>query len=87
MAGGLALLATFVALRLDSAILSSAAMERFKTVQEHSAAGSKSASFAGKRFIFDFRLWSNDRIEAYKQSLSRSFEPTLADLRISKVHL
>jgi len=83
----LALLATFVALRLDSAILSSAAMHRFKAVEGHSAARSKSVSFAEKRLMFDFRLWSNDRIEAYKQSLSRSFQPPLAVLRISKVHL
>ena len=87
MASGLVLMAIFVALHLHTIIFSSAAMERFNAVEQHSAAENKTVSFARRTFSFDFGLWSNDRIEAYKQSLSRHFEPPLAVLRISKVHL
>lgn len=87
MTVGLVLLAIFVALHLHKTILSSVAIERFHAEEQHSATENRTVSFAGKRFSFDFRLWSNDRIEAYKQSLSWHFEPPLAVLRISKVHL
>jgi len=87
MTGGLVLLAIFVALHLHKTILSSAAMERFNAVEQHSAAENKTVSRVGKRFSFDFKLWSKDRIEAYKRNLNQHFEPPLAVLRIAKVHL
>jgi sortase A len=35
----------------------------------------------------DFSLWSEKRIDSYKQSLAQRFDPPLALLRVGKIHL
>jgi sortase A len=87
MTVGVVLASIFVAAHLHKEVLSSAAMKAFHGVQTQHAAEKEIDPFAGKRFTFDFRLWANDRIAAYNESLRRQLEPPLAVLRIPKVHL
>lgn len=81
--GGL-LVALYVAANVHRAVLSSAELRRFKALQPASAGLQE----VGKRPATpDFRLWSEQRIKGYEQSLAEHFAPAIAILRIPKIHV
>jgi sortase A len=83
---GLGLLAVYVAMRTDGALLARARILSFE-------ASRKSLSIplgqSGRQNVspVDFTLWSEKRIDSYKQSLVQRFDPPLALLRVAKIHL
>jgi sortase A len=83
---GLALLALYVAARVHSAVLSRAAVLSFQASQTQSSLTQESSSGQGS-FHVDFSLWSEQRVEAYKQSLAQHFDQPLALLRVARIEL
>jgi sortase A len=83
---GLTLLAVYVAARMHGIVLSRALVQNFDALQtqaslEEEPSGRQSSSHV------DFSLWSDKRIEAYKQSLAQHFDQPLAVLRVAKIGL
>jgi sortase A len=87
MIAGVALLAVFVTARIHRAVLSRAAVERFKEVEEQRLPEKAVRSFADKQFAFDFSLWSPKRIADYEKSLIANVSPPIGILRIVKANL
>jgi sortase A len=83
---GLALLALYVATRVHSAVLSRAAVLSFEASQTQSSLRQEPSGGQGF-FHVDFSLWSEQRIQAYNQSLAQHFNPPLAVLRVEKIEL
>ena len=86
MALGIGLLAVYVAVRTDGALLARARILSFKASQKSLAVTRGSI---GRQDVsgIDFSLWSEKRIDSYKQSLAQRFDPPLALLRVAKIHL
>jgi sortase A len=81
---GIALLAIYMGAQVQRAFLSQMAIRAFKASQIRVAATeSPSRHVSGA----DVSLWSDKRIEAYKQSLTEHFGQPLALLRIPKIRL
>jgi sortase A len=83
---GSLLIAIYVAGHVHSAILSRAELKRFRDVQSVQPVDMALRLLPGTSKL-DVSLWSQKRIAAYEQSLAEYFDPPLAVLRISKVHL
>jgi sortase A len=83
---GLGLLALYVAARIHGTALSRAAVQSFEASQTQSSLRQASSGRQGS-FHVDFSLWSEQRIEAYKQSLAQHFNQPLAVLRVARVEL
>jgi sortase A len=83
---GFALLALYVATRIHSAVLSRAAVLSFEASQTQSSLRQEPSGGQGS-FHVDFSLWSEQRIQAYKQSLAQHFNQPLAVLRVEKIEL
>jgi sortase A len=88
LVGGL-LVALYVAANIYRTVLSSAELRRFRARQPASASPQsvtpqEVAETAGSP---DFRLWSEQRIKGYEESLAEHFAPAIAILRIPKVHI
>jgi sortase A len=81
---GVLLIGIYVAAYIHRRILSHAELRRFQEAQPRP---SPVGFPPGSQGNFDFSLWSENRIAAYERSLAEHFEPPLAVLRISKVHL
>lgn len=83
---GLILLAVYAGLRIQGTLLSRVAVQTFET-----AAGkvpiSDNLSQSGGASQIDFRVWSDSRIQSYRQSLAPHSSPTLAVLRIASIQL
>jgi sortase A len=83
---GVLLLGIYAGARLHSVLLSRAAVRNFKQQQQvtliRDVTGGEIASKAP-----DFALWSPKRISDYQQSLSLSFSPAVALLRVPKIDL
>lgn len=86
MALGLVLLAIYVAVRTDGALLARARILSFEASQK-SLAIPRELSGRQDASPVDFSLWSEKRIDSYKQSLAQRFDPPLALLRVGKIHL
>jgi sortase A len=85
---GLVLLAVWGAARVYRVICSRAAIARFQANPPASPADSASAlPNPASDPPVDFRLWSVQRISAYKESLSQKMDVPLAILRIPKIDL
>jgi sortase A len=84
---GSMLMAIYVAAHVHSAILSRAELKRFRDVQAEQSLDTAVRVRPGTQSKLDVSLWSERRIAAYEQSLAEYFDPPLAVLRISKVHL
>ena len=84
---GSLLMAIYVAAHVHSAILSRAELKRFRDIQAEQPIYPAVRVLPGTQPKFDVSLWSEKRIAAYEQSLAKYFDPPLAMLRISKVHL
>jgi sortase A len=85
---GLALLATWGALRFHSSVASRAAIAQFH--DEEAATAENTAAPAvdpSSGSMVDFRLWSVKRIAAYKDSLAKKTDAPLGVLRIPKISL
>jgi sortase A len=81
---GLSLLAIYVVARIDGAVLSRLAVQSF----EQSARRYSQNPVRGPGSVRpDFSLWSQPRIAAYEQSLTRHFLPPLAVLRVRSIDL
>ena len=83
---GLALLAVYVAARIHGAVLSRAVVQSFEASQTRSSLIEEPSGGQGS-FHVDFSLWSEQRIEAYKQSLAQHFDQPLAVLRVARIDL
>ena len=83
---GLMLLGVYGLAEIDRMIESRAALFRFRAIPNTASAGDKSSA-ASKRSesSVDFSLWSEVRIEAYLDSLTKDFDPPLAVLRIERL--
>ena len=86
LALGLSLLAIYVGARIHSTVLSRLAVRAFEqspgrlSIAQNLARGPYS-------FRLDFSMWSQPRIAAYEQSLTRHFPPPLAVLRLKTIEL
>ena len=78
---GLALAGLYVLARGDGALMERRAVQTFAA--ERAATSSRIFPAAS----VDTRLWSPQRIRDYRQSLAGDTAPTLALLRIPKIHL
>jgi sortase A len=86
LAIGLTLLAVFVTFRIYGSIAGRAAVWKFAALAgQDSESGAARAQPAGQGV--DFGLWSQKRIEAYKQGLAAKFEAPIAMLTIRKLSL
>jgi sortase A len=88
LVGGL-LVALYVAANLYRTVQSSAELRRFKARQPASASPQSPTppEVAETPATPDFRLWSEQRIKGYEESLAEHFAPAIAILRIPKVHI
>jgi sortase A len=88
LVGGL-LVALYVAANLYRTVLSSAELRRFRARQPASASPQSPTppEVAETPATPDFRLWSEQRIKGYEESLAEHFAPAIAILRIPKVHI
>jgi sortase A len=84
---GLLLIAVYTAAYMHRTILSRAELKRFQDIQAEQPVDTAVRLLPGARSKLDVRLWSEKRVAAYEQSLAEYFDPPLAVLRISKVHL
>jgi sortase A len=85
---GLMFLALWGAARLYRVVGSRAAIARFQADQPTNPIDRPSAlPNSDLNSPIDFRLWSVQRISAYKESLTKEMDPPLAVLRIPKIDL
>jgi sortase A len=83
---GTALLLLFLIARGAGWLLSDVQTASFYLAQEQTARAAEQQP-AGEQSAADFRLWSAQRIRAYRHALSQHFQPPLAVLRIPSIHL
>ena len=89
LGAGLALLAVYLAARLDSAIGKRVAARRFEraraaVAQRLAERSARGLQVAGR---VDTRLWSAQRVKAHQESLLREPGAPLALLRVPRIHL
>jgi len=84
---GSLLVLTYAAGSIYRTVMSRLALRRFEDLRAERMDSSSENRFAGSGFKVDFSLWSEKRVAAYERSLAEHFDPPLAVLRISKVHL
>lgn len=99
LASGLALVAAYGAVRVDSFLSSRAALEKFKALESSATTASQNDgeeiavpratdSTAGMEAPeIDFGLWDQRRVRAYRESFAEQSDAPLGVLRISKIHL
>jgi sortase A len=78
------MLVFYVGASMEQAILSKAELRRFKTSQMKSV---DSRDLAAATVAPDFSLWSEQRIRNYQISLAQNFTPSIAILRIPRIHV
>jgi len=83
---GLALLSIYVAARIHGALLSRAAISIMSPSHAESSVTENQEQHLDVSPA-DFSLWSEKRIEGYKESLVQHIGPPLAILRVPKIHL
>lgn len=83
---GLILLALYAGFRIQGAVFSRLAVQTFET-SPREAPISEHLSKNGATAQIDFSVWSESRIQTYKQSLARNSWPALAVLRITSIQL
>jgi sortase A len=82
---GLVMIALYFSAKIHSLISSRLALLAFTT--EHGSANSQPPAFKVGPGNGNFRLWSTQRISAYKSSLATKFEQPLAVLSISRLDM
>jgi sortase A len=83
---GILLVAIFVGALIRGELLSRTAMLSFEAARRKEMVLEQVNTGGGGSRV-DFSLWSDKRINAYKQSLAQHFDPSLAVLRVPKIHL
>jgi sortase A len=83
---GILLVAIFVGALIRGELLSRTAMLSFEAARRKEMVAEQVNPGGGGSRV-DFSLWSDKRINAYKQSLAQHFDPPLAVLRVPKIHL
>jgi sortase A len=83
---GFAMLAFYLGARIHAGLWSRASILSFEESRKGSSTGLARSDRHDNSGV-DFNLWSDKRIEAYKQSLAQHFDPPLAVLRVEKIHL
>jgi sortase A len=68
-------------------VMSRVELKRFENLRTEKRVETLETFSLKSGFKFDFGLWSKRRIAQYEESLTQHFDPPLAVLRISKVHL
>jgi len=82
---GLILLALYAGFRIQGTVLSRMAVDTFaRAAQKVPISDTLSPSDTSQ---IDFSVWSESRIQSYRQSLARHSSPTLAVLRITNIQL
>ena len=84
---GVTLLVAYVAIRVHGELYSGAAISSFKAAHATKPVQESPRLQLDSFRNADFSLWSEKRVEAYKQSLAQRFDQPLALLRISKIGL
>ena len=84
---GLALLMVWGVAWIQRTLSSRAAVKRFKAEQASLQTAPTTMKDPASGSLVDFRLWSEKRVGAYKQSLVDKADRPLALLRIPKIHL
>ena len=84
---GLALLSVYVVVRFSSVVYSRAQVRQFWRAQSALSGSTTSGTTRANTTDPDFRLWSEQRIAAYKASLSGQIPTPLALLKISVINL
>jgi sortase A len=86
LVAGIALLCVYLGMRIRGALSSHVAVMAFRTAQKVTPA--PEAKPEGQTVSgVDVSLWSEQRIAAFKRTLSEQFNPAEALLRIPKIHL
>jgi sortase A len=83
---GFVLVAFYSAARIDAGLWSHASILSFEESRKGSSTGHARSDRQDNSGV-DFNLWSDKRIEAYKQSLALHFDPPVAVLRVERIHL
>lgn len=86
LALGMALLAVYVAGRIHATMLSRLAVQSFELSLPRPSAP-EIPQHRPHSFPVEFSLWSQPRIEAYKQSLAQHLESPIAVLRVTAIKL
>lgn len=86
LALGMALSVVYIAGRIDAAMLSHLAVRSFELSLPRPSAPERPQHRPGS-FPVEFSLWSQPRIEAYKQSLAQHLESPIAILRVTTIKL
>jgi sortase A len=84
LAVGLALIGLWGTLRIYQVVISRATMARFRAENPKTMSGIVDPDVTSQA---DFRLWSANRIAAYKQSLTEKTDMPIGILHIPKIHL
>lgn len=84
---GLLLVSFYVAARIHGVVFSHAELNRFWRTRESASKSGAGSTLLPDAANPDFQLWSEQRIAAYKQSLSGAAPSALAVLRIPAIHL
>jgi len=84
---GWLLVGIWVAAYIHGEIVSRVALKRFENVRMEKGVETVEALSQKPGLKVDFGLWSKKRIARYEESLTQRFDPPLAVLRISRVHL
>jgi sortase A len=84
---GLILLIAYAGIRLRSQVSARLAVEQFKAAQVANKGEAQDSSSLQAHGDVDFSLWSDKRIQAYRQGLLARTDPPLGILRIPKLHL
>jgi sortase A len=83
---GFGMLAFYLGGRIHAGLWSRASILSFEESRKGSSTGHARSDRQDNSGV-DFNLWSDKRIEAYKQSLALHFDPPLAVLRVENIHL
>jgi sortase A len=85
LALGLLFVAIFLAAYVDRKVAYRAELDRFRELQRENQTRNRSSS--RQQADTDFGLWSDQRIAAYKDTLTQHADAPLAVLRVAKVNL
>ncbi|HSZ63016.1 MAG TPA: class D sortase [Terriglobales bacterium] len=84
---GWLLIGIYLAAYIHGKVMSRVELNRFENLQAEKRVETAETLPLEARLKFDFGLWSKKRIAQYEESLTQHFDPPLAVLRVSKVHL
>ena len=84
---GIVLLLLWLGARSHSLIMSRFGLWQFQAARTTSSVGGNSTVGLDGETTVDFRLWSSKRIQAFRESIARTFKQPIAVLRIPSIQL